>query len=63
LQQCGRVCAPPQGKTERRKDGHIDDETLVVAKTIDGYLGHEFAKNEEGTIFMSYWQGDEAVST
>ncbi|MGB1074965.1 MAG: antibiotic biosynthesis monooxygenase family protein [Flavobacteriales bacterium] len=41
----------------------MDDETLAVAKTIDGYLGHEYAKNEEGTIFMSYWQDDEAVAT
>ena len=39
----------------------MDDETLAVAMAMDGYLGHEYASNDEGTVFMSYWRDDEAV--
>ena len=39
----------------------MDDDTLAVARGIDGYLGHEYASNEEGTVFMSYWRDDDAV--
>lgn len=40
----------------------MDDETLAVAMAMDGYLGHEYASNEEGTVFMSYWRDDESVA-
>ena len=40
----------------------MDDDTLAVAKGLDGYLGYEYASNEEGTVFMSYWRDEEAVS-
>ena len=40
----------------------MDDETLAVAMAMDGYLGHEFASSEDGTVFMSYWRDDESVS-
>lgn len=39
----------------------MDDETLAVAMGMDGSLGHEYASNEEGTVFMSYWRDDAAV--
>lgn len=39
----------------------MDEATLDAAKRIDGYLGHECASSEEGTVFMSYWRDDEAV--
>ena len=29
----------------------MDDATLEAARAIPGYLGHEFASNEEGTVF------------
>jgi len=41
---------------------HMDDDTLAVAMGMDGYLGHEYASNEEGTVFMSYWRDDESVA-
>jgi len=40
----------------------MDDETLEAAKSLDGYLGHEYASNDEGTVFMSYWRDDAAVA-
>ena len=40
----------------------MDDDTLAVAMGMDGYLGHEYASNDEGTVFMSYWRDDEAVA-
>lgn len=40
----------------------MDDDTLAVARGLDGYLGHEYASNEEGTVFMSYWRDDAAVA-
>jgi len=40
----------------------MDDETLAVAMGMDGYLGHEYASNAEGTVFMSYWRDDESVA-
>ena len=40
----------------------MNDETLAAAKSLDGYLGHEYASNDEGTVFMSYWQDDAAVA-
>ena len=40
----------------------MDDDTLAVAMAMDGYLGHEYASNEEGTVFMSYWRDDESVA-
>ncbi|MAB74795.1 MAG: antibiotic biosynthesis monooxygenase [Flavobacteriales bacterium] len=41
---------------------HMDDDTLAVAMGMDGYLGHEYASNEAGTVFMSYWRDDESVA-
>jgi len=40
----------------------MDDETLAAAMSLDGYLGHEYASNDEGTVFMSYWRDDSAVA-
>ena len=40
----------------------MDDATLAEAKSMDGYLGHEYASNDEGTVFMSFWRDDEAVA-
>ena len=40
----------------------MDDETLAVAMSMDGYLGLEYASNEDGTVFMSYWRDDAAVA-
>ena len=40
----------------------MDDATLEAARAILGHLGEEFASNDEGTIFMSYWENDEAVA-
>ena len=40
----------------------MDDETLAAAMSLDGYLGHEYASNDEGTVFMSYWRDDAAVA-
>ena len=40
----------------------MDDATLEAARAIPGHLGEEFASNDEGTIFMSYWENDEAVA-
>ncbi len=40
----------------------MDEATLEVARAIPGHLGHEFASNDEGTVFMSYWENDEAVA-
>ena len=40
----------------------MDDDTLATAMGMDGYLGHECVSNEEGTVFMSYWQDDAAVA-
>ena len=40
----------------------MDDATLAEVKTMDGYLGHECASSEDGTVFMSYWRDEEAVS-
>ena len=37
-------------------------QQLAEVKSMDGYLGHECASSEEGTVFMSYWRDDEAVS-
>ncbi|MGB1943088.1 MAG: antibiotic biosynthesis monooxygenase family protein [Flavobacteriales bacterium] len=39
----------------------MDDDTLAAAMGMDGYLGHEYASKDEGTVFMSYWENDEAV--
>ena len=36
--------------------------TSEAARAIPGHLGEEFASNDEGTIFMSYWENDEAVA-
>ncbi len=44
----------------RYKD--MDEATLAEAKTMNGYLGHEFASSADGTVFMSYWRDEEAVS-
>ena len=41
----------------------MDDATLAEAKTMNGYLGHEYASSEDGTVFMSYWRDDKAVSS
>lgn len=41
---------------------NMDDATLAEAKSMDGYLGHEYASSEDGTVFMSYWRDEEAVS-
>ena len=41
---------------------HMDDDTLAVAMGMDGYLGHEYASNEAGAVFMSYWRDDESVA-
>ena len=40
----------------------MDDDTLAVARGMDGYLGHEYASHEEGTVFISYWRDDESVA-
>ena len=40
----------------------MDDDTLAVAMGMDGYLGHEYASNDEGTVFMSYWRDHAAVA-
>ena len=40
----------------------MDDDTLAVAMNMDGYIGHEYASNDESTMFMSYWRDDEAVA-
>ena len=40
----------------------MDDATLAEAKSMEGYLGHECTSSEDGTVFMSYWRDDEAVS-
>ena len=40
----------------------MDVATLAEAKSMDGYLGHEFASSEDGTVFMNYWRDEEAVS-
>jgi len=40
----------------------MDDETLAIAMGIPGHLGHEFASNDEGTVFMSSWRDDAAVA-
>jgi heme-degrading monooxygenase HmoA len=40
----------------------MDDDTLAIAMAMDGYLGHEYASNDEGTVFMSYWRDDETVA-
>ena len=47
---------------ELHKYQRMDDATLEAARTIPGHLGHEFASNDKGTIFMSYWENDEAVA-
>ena len=47
---------------ELHKYRRMDDATLEAAQAIPGHLGHEFASNDEGTIFMSYWENDEAVA-
>ena len=41
----------------------MDDDTLAIAMGMDGYLGHEYASSGDGTVFMSYWRDDEAVSS
>ena len=40
----------------------MDDDTLAVARGMDGYLGHEYASHEKGTVFISYWRDDESVA-
>lgn len=40
----------------------MDDATLAEAKSMDGYLGHECASSEDGTVFMSYWRDEAAVA-
>jgi len=47
---------------ELDKYRRMDDATLEAARAIPGHLGHEFASNNEGTVFMSYWENDEAVA-
>ena len=48
---------------EQRAEYHrMDDDTLALAMGMDGYLGHEYASNDEGTVFMCYWRDDEAVA-
>ena len=47
---------------ELHKYQRMDDATLEAARTIPGHLGHEFASNDKGTIFMSYWENDGAVA-
>jgi heme-degrading monooxygenase HmoA len=37
-------------------------EQLSQYKDMDGYLGHECANSTDGTVFMSYWRDDKAVS-
>ena len=53
-----------EGLTEEQLTAYkdMDNATLAEAKSMDGYLGHEYASSDEGTIFMSYWRDDEAVS-
>ena len=47
---------------ELDKYRRMDDATLEAARAIPGHLGHEFASNDEGTVFMSYWENDDAVA-
>jgi hypothetical protein len=47
---------------ELDKYRRTDDATLVAARAIPSHLGHEFASNDEGTVFMSYWENDDAVA-
>ena len=47
---------------ELDKYRRMDDATLTAARAISGHLGHEFASNDEGTVFMSFWENDEAVA-
>jgi len=53
-----------EGLTEEQLTAYknMDNATLAEAKSMDGYLGHEYTSNEEGTVFMSYWRDDESVA-
>ena len=53
-----------EGLTEEQLTAYknMDNATLAEAKSMDGYLGHEYASHEEGTVFMSYWRDDESVA-
>ncbi len=53
---------PGLDSDELHKYQRMDDATLEAARTIPGHLGHEFASNDKGTIFMSYWENDTAVA-
>lgn len=44
-------------------DGYaeMDEETLQLAQTMPGYLGHESRNDGAGTIFISYWKDLESI--
>ena len=54
--------APGLGAEELDKYRRMDDATLEAARAIPGHLGHEFASNDEGTVFWCYWEKDDAVA-
>ena len=39
----------------------MDEETINLAQTMPGYLGHESRNDGEGTIFISYWKDKESI--
>jgi len=39
----------------------MDDATMAAVHHVDGYLGHEFVRNEKQAIFISYWRDADAV--
>lgn len=40
----------------------MDDATLAIAQSMDGFLGFEFTRIPEGVIFVSYWKDKETIA-
>ena len=53
---------PSLDAEELDKYRRMDHATLEAAQAIPGRLGHEFASTDQGMVFMSYWENDEAVA-
>ena len=53
---------PSLNAEELDKCRSMDHASLEAAQAIPGHLGHEFASTDQGTVFMSYWENDEALA-
>lgn len=46
------------------RDGYqeMDDATMHAAERMPGYLGHQSVSNGDRTLFISYWQDEQAIA-